>query len=458
MGLATSQVRLLALTSRKADVEMQIQLNSKRKTMLTREATELAKLYYAKLQNSRIQYSTTNGYKDVTYNYLMGIDQGYYFDSIVNQDGEVERKTSDSMILTDAFGRVILSDSMINIVLSTLNHDFTPGLEGTAAVPGGDPVRAPETVETRTITAMLYLLDSMKGSGSNPLGTSETAASMYNVYKALYEGTAWEKDGNPKNPQLGLEILQHLLRNGYQNEGVIYRKNDGAGYKYYSSANCEKGTEVTPKNGSFYIIKDASNNLEYVVGDGITAGGSGSMFWNGELVPMLNTVIAKQICQMNSFYGSMFSAAFNGSYGGTSSFNVNAEIEKNAAGDWVLKENGNSAYVSASNLENLQAGLKSGVYQLVNVSTPVTGGYEKAQGLDYFKTQNYVVEKADSQARETITAWYDAARADLSEKESYWDSEITALSSELNAITTEIDSVKKLREDAISSTFKWGNA
>ena len=25
-------------------------------------------------------------------------------------------------------------------------------------------------------------------------------------------------------------------------------------------------------------------------------------------------------------------------------------------------------------------------------------------------------------------------------------------------ITTEIDSVKKLREDAISSTFKWGSA
>ena len=75
MGLATSQVRLLALTSRKADVEMQIQLNSKRKTMLTREATELSKLYYAKLQNAKIQYSTTNGYKDVTYDYLMAMER-----------------------------------------------------------------------------------------------------------------------------------------------------------------------------------------------------------------------------------------------------------------------------------------------------------------------------------------------------------------------------------------------
>ena len=47
---------------------------------------------------------------------------------------------------------------------------------------------------------------------------------------------------------------------------------------------------------------------------------------------------------------------------------------------------------------------------------------------------------------------------DLNEKENYWDSEITQLSTELNTITTEIDSVKKLREDAISSTFKWGSA
>ena len=452
MGLATSQVRLLALTTRKADVEMQIQLNSKRKTMLTREATELAKLYYAKLQNSRIQYSTTNGYKDVNYNYLMGSDQGYYFDSIVAQDGTVERKSSDSMILTDAFGRVILSDTMVNVVLSTLNHGHTPGLEGAQVFPDDSTDWGNETVETRTITAMLYLLESMKGTGS------KSAESIANVYNALYEGTAWEKDGQAANPQLGLEILQHILRNGYQNGGTIYRKNDGAGYKYYSSANCESGTEVTPQNGSFYIIKDVSNNFNYVMGDGITAGGSGSMFWNGKLVPMLNTVIAKEIANMFSYYGSILSAAFNGSYGGTSSFNVNADIEKNDAGELVLASNGNSAYLAATNLENLQAGLKSGVYQLVNVATPVTGGYEKAQGLDYFKTQNYVVEKADSQARETITAWYDAARADLSEKESYWDSEITALSAELNTITTEIDSVKKLREDAISSTFKWGNA
>ena len=102
--------------------------------------------------------------------------------------------------------------------------------------------------------------------------------------------------------------------------------------------------------------------------------------------------------------------------------------------------------------------MKSGLYQLVNVSSIQYGGYSRAQNLDYFKTQNYVVEQTDQSTRETITAWYNAAKADLNEKENYWDSEITQLSTELNTITTEIDSVKKLREDAISSTFKWGSA
>ncbi len=453
MGLATSQVRLLALTSRKADVEMQIQLNSKRKTMLTREATELAKLYYAKLQNARIQYSTTNGYKDVTYNYLMGTDNGTYFDGIVTSSTNIERKTSDSMILTDAFGRVILSDSMIGIVLSTLNHGHTPGLEGAQVFPDGSTDWGNETVETKTITAMKYLLESMSGSqnASSPLGTSETAADLLAVYNSLYDGTAWEADGGTKDPKLGLQILQELLRNGLQKNGsAIYRKNDGAGYKYYSSINCQTGTEVSLENGVFYIIKDASNSYQYV------SATDGSMYWNESLVPGLNATRAGQLCQMFSYYGSIFSAAFNGSYG-DAPCNVVADFEL-VGTEWKLKENGNSAYTSALNVDNLQEGLKSGVYQLVNVATPVTGGYEKAQGLDYFKTQNYVVEKPDSQARETITAWYDAARADLNEKESYWDSEITALSSELNSITTEIDSVKKLREDAITSTFKWGNA
>ena len=474
MGLAVSQVRLLALTSRKADVEMQIQLNSKRKTMLTREATDLAKLYYAKLQNTKIQYSTTNGYKDVTYGYLMAQDSATFFDSIINADGKVDRKTTDSMILTDTYGRVILSDSMLNVVVSTLNKDATP--TGTT--------QDNMTVEDLTLASMEQLLILYSGNNDNSLGvgTSTAAGQLSQVFQSLYTGEAWKDPTDAtsqRHPEIGEVVLKHLLRDGYQSGGTLYY-DDAGGTGYYTDPKMTADSKVTPTSGTFYIIKNASN-LSLIGG---TEGASGVMYWEGSspdgsgvpYVPGLNSVNAKQLASMFSYYGSMFSAAFNGSrtWNETETidgpkkqlsvkhFNVAAQLGQrtNADGkpEYYVVDGGNSKYTTVSNVDNLQAGLKSGLYQLVNVTSPVTGGYSKAQGLDYFETQNYVVEKADSAARDTVTAWYDAARADLESKESYWDSEITALSSELNSITTEIDSVKKLREDAISATFKWGSA
>ena len=478
MGLAVSQVRLLALTSRKADVEMQIQLNSKRKTMLTREATDLAKLYYAKLQNTKIQYSTTNGYKDVTYGYLMAQDSATFFDSIINADGKVDRKTTDSMILTDTYGRVILSDSMLNVVVSTLNKDATP--TGTT--------QDNMTVEDLTLASMEQLLILYSGNNDNSLGvgTSTAAGQLSQVFQSLYTGEAWKDPTDAtsqRHPEIGETVLKHLLREGYQSGGTLYY-DDAGGTGYYTDPKMTADSKVTPTSGTFYIIKNASN-LSLIGG---TEGASGVMYWEGSspdgsgvpYVPGLNSVNAKQLASMFSYYGSMFSAAFNGSrtWNETETidgpnkqlsvkhFNVAAQLGQreitNADGtkdtEYYVVNGGNSKYTTVSNVDNLQAGLKSGLYQLVNVTSPVTGGYSKAQGLDYFETQNYVVEKADSAARDTVTAWYDAARADLEAKESYWDSEITALSSELNSITTEIDSVKKLREDAISATFKWGSA
>lgn len=453
MGLATSQVRLLALTSRKADVEMQIQLNSKRKTMLTRESTELAKLYYAKLQNSKIQYATTNGNKDVTYGYLMAQDTGTFFDQVVSptSNSGVDVKTSSNMILTDNYGRVILSGFMLDIVLKTLNDE---GQNSTAGA---------RTVETLTIDAMKHLLSDIKG--------SQNAAAIGEVFNSLYTGKAFKTnlDDPTEAPsdsacKQGEDVLKFLYENGIKDGGSIWKK-DGV---YYSNYKCADADKVTPEKGTFYIARNVKDNT-FVSGDNDA---QGAMYWNSggkEFVPKLNKTYASQMVSMFKYYGAIFAAAFNGFKSDVNgktvnNFNVAAKIEQTTIKDANGKDTksykiiDNSTYTTASNSENLQAGLKSGLYQLVNVSSLKYGGYSKGQNLDYFKTQNYVVEQTDQSTRETITAWYNAAKADLNEKENYWDSEITQLSTELNTITTEIDSVKKLREDAISSTFKWGSA
>lgn len=453
MGLATSQVRLLALTSRKADVEMQIQLNSKRKTMLTRESTELAKLYYAKLQNSKIQYATTNGNKDVTYGYLMAQDKGTFFDQVVSptSNSGIDVKTSSNMILTDSYGRVILSHSMLDIVLKTLADE------------GQNSTKNARTVETLTIDAMKHLLTNMTG--------SNTAVSIQEAFNSLYTGQAFKTNikDTTEQPSVsaykeGEDVLKFLYENGIKDGGSIWKK-DGV---YYSNYKCADADKVTPEKGTFYIARNVNDN-SFVSGDNDA---QGAMYWNTggkEFVPGLNKTVASQMVSMFKYYGAIFAAAFNGfkSNGKDETiynFNVAANVEQTTTiypdGKSIksYKVIDNNTYTTASNSENLQAGLKSGLYQLVNVSSLKYGGYSKGQNLDYFKTQNYVVEQTDQSTRETITAWYNAAKADLNEKENYWDSEITQLSTELNTITTEIDSVKKLREDAISSTFKWGSA
>ena len=77
---------------------MDIQINAKRKQALTRRATELSQQYYQKLQHSNIQYATSDGYEDVNYGYLMGINDGTsYSNAFLSQvlygNGEIPQKT-----------------------------------------------------------------------------------------------------------------------------------------------------------------------------------------------------------------------------------------------------------------------------------------------------------------------------------------------------------------------------
>ena len=98
------------------------------------------------------------------------------------------------------------------------------------------------------------------------------------------------------------------------------------------------------------------------------------------------------------------------------------------------------------------------MYQLAMVEDIGRGLLHKNTTLEYFTHMNYVIEKADSSEREEITAWFNKEQALISEKETYWDSEIQNLSTELNSVNTEIDSVKSLKSNAIKSVFNWGGS
>ena len=65
--------------------------------------------------------------------------------------------------------------------------------------------------------------------------------------------------------------------------------------------------------------------------------------------------------------------------------------------------------------------------------------------------------RTDSEVREELTAWYNAEKERISEKESWIDMDINNLSTELEAINTEIQSVQSYLDDAISTVFDWGS-
>ena len=134
--------------------------------------------------------------------------------------------------------------------------------------------------------------------------------------------------------------------------------------------------------------------------------------------------------QLVNFYYPIFqAAAFNG---WTTEYNKEME-------------GGNSNYISDA--------LVSGIFQLEQVYD--SGNYKPDSSLTYFTTTGLVVERTDSSVREDITAWYNAEKEKISEKESWLDLEIQDLSTELEAIKTEIESVKSFIEDDMS-VFEWG--
>ena len=124
--------------------------------------------------------------------------------------------------------------------------------------------------------------------------------------------------------------------------------------------------------------------------------------------------------------------------------------------NYTVEPENHKNFVNAMSIENLQAGFKSGTYQLAMVTESAKGTYHKNTKMNYFVHMNYVADKTDSSKREEITAWFNTEQAKISEKETYWDAEIQNLSTELNAVNEEINAVKQLKSNAIKSVFNWG--
>jgi len=119
MGLAVSQMRLLTLTGRKADIEFDLTRNSDHKMLLSNDQINLSREYSARLQGKDITYYANGQYNKVNYNYLMG--------SGINTaatlwDNPKNIKSDNSMILTDSSGLVVMSGQYANAMKKVLGN------------------------------------------------------------------------------------------------------------------------------------------------------------------------------------------------------------------------------------------------------------------------------------------------------------------------------------------------
>ena len=269
MGLAVSQVRLLSLTSRKADIELQMQVDAKRKQMLMRKGTELSQQYYRRLKDSNIQYATSNGYENVTFNYLMGqtnasgVYTEEFMEQVMNGSTDIPQKFENNMILTDQYGQVVVNNQVAEIV-EKINLSYQTG-----KVP---------TYE-RTARAIVELIDQNQNNG----------------LRALYEMFSGPT-GSIDEEKLKdfMKVLKLIVLNGGEMEGgKIYTK-DFTTY-YVTAEGMKTGNAcdiVHPKEGYVYQVlgggssgaglpTDASGE-PYLSTYNVYMGGTGVEAWNND--------------------------------------------------------------------------------------------------------------------------------------------------------------------------------
>lgn len=122
-----------------------------------------------------------------------------------------------------------------------------------------------------------------------------------------------------------------------------------------------------------------------------------------------------------------------------------------ATNGWTTEYN---EYMS-ENEDYLSDALVSGIFQLEKINN--AGEYDEGTTLTYFIETCDLKSRSTEADREALTAWYNAEKEAISEKETLIDIDMKDLSAELDAIKQEMESLKSLISDAISSVFDWGS-
>ena len=328
MGLACANIRLLTLTSRKADCEYNISIDTMEKMALTREQSELSSQYYAKLKNKNISFYANNQYNKINYQYLMGYSNYNYnfgglstLESVQKQQRAL--KDDNRMILTDFNGAVVMDRKYKDALTQVLGPNC---------------------------------IDNM--------GRGGTFSKSY--IPALIAAVCGE-------PSFTEDKIKAVLEGGNSDYSYSF-----TGQKVLSGEDSSEGTKTLTKE---------TETIQAII----------------------------------DFYYPIFIAA--------------------SANGWTCEYNNDMAH----NDDYISDALVTGSFQLAQVNE--FGEYNPDASLTYFCLEGLVIDRQDSDKREEITAWYNAEKERITEKENWLDIEITDLSTELEAINTEMEALRSYIEN-----------
>lgn len=233
---------------------------------------------------------------------------------------------------------------------------------------------------------------------------------------------------------------------------------------------------LTDYRGLVVLSSAYANAITSVIGTSGVSGGKGGTFDKDNIPEILDALLPGFSAQefkdvmdergVNSSYAAHEYNLTTGETGDATTVDNSSETEKQilaildfylpifeaaAANGWTTEYNKEMM----SNEDYISDALISGTFYLE--SADEYGQYVENSSLTYFLNSDALQRNSNEEMRENITAWYNAERANIAEKENWLDIENKELSTELEAINTEIDAIKSLIQDAISSVFSWGS-
>lgn len=398
MGLSASQVKLLGITSRMHDIELQAQYIMNEKVSLATQEDAAYEEYNAALDAKKIQVGYANGistkYIDATFSNVCGFDESG------------SRRTQYA--LTDAAtGRMIVEDDVYENYQDYSNDKYS------------------------FAWAMLGFVESEDGTYSD-FAWDNDDFSWGNWGKCVGSNAT---DGDVTSDGHVLSLMTDVEREVYNNHSDDTKLS--AAYSEYEEA--LEGDDFSKQKDALKAFRDIlySNSS-----------------WVNEIYDYmrLDKSVDKDESIMNQVYLSDFPDEFDETTQRKFQYYVNLFEGIQQAGGCISASRFSKEFSNDNDWFNSVVNSGKAILNVYNQSGSKKGWQETSVATSI--NENYLKEGQDDTRIKKAEAKYEHELSQIKRKDAQFDKDLSKLETERNALTKEKESIDKVIEDNIDRTFK----